>query len=54
MHAHSPRLHAGLQSLQTGLDQVERLEQQRGAGSTEGATHEGFDGRVHLRVGVDL
>lgn len=44
----SPRLHAALQSLQAGLDEVERLEKQRGAGPTEGATHEGFESRVSL------
>lgn len=49
MYSDSPRLHAALQSLQTGLDQVERLEEQRGAGPTEGATHEGFDSWVSLR-----
>ena len=45
----SPRLHAALQSLQTGFDQVKRLEKQRGAGPTEGAAHEGLDGWVSLR-----
>lgn len=54
VHTDSPRLHAALQSLQTSLDQVERLEQQCGAGPTEGATHEGFNGRVYLGGGVDL
>lgn len=45
----SPGLHAALQSLQTGLNEVERLEEQRGAGPTDGATHEGFDRWVSLR-----
>ena len=48
-HADSPRLHAGLQGLQAGLDQVQWLEEQRGAGPTERAAHEGFDHRVGLR-----
>lgn len=45
---HSPRLHAALQRLQARLDEVEGLEKQRGAGPTEGATHEGFDSWVSL------
>lgn len=44
----SPRLHAALQSLQACLDEVERLEEQSGAGSAEGAAHEGFDGGMSL------
>ena len=48
----SPRLHAILQGLQTGLDQVERLEKQSGAGPTEGATHESFDCWVSLKRGL--
>lgn len=46
--ANSPRLHVALQRLQAGLDQVERLEQQSGAGPTERSTHEGFDSWVSL------
>ena len=53
VHADSPGLHAALQRLQTGLDQVQRLEQQRGAGPAQGAAHEGFEGRVSLRRGGD-
>lgn len=45
---HSPGLHAALQRLQACLDKVEGLEKQRGAGPTEGATHEGFDSWVSL------
>lgn len=48
LETRSPRLHAALQSLQTGLDEVQRLKQQSGAGSTEGAAHEGFDSRMSL------
>lgn len=44
----SPWLHAVLQSLQTGLDEVKRLEKQRGAGPTERATHEGFNSWMGL------
>lgn len=50
---HSPRLHAALQRLQARLDEVEGLEKQRGAGPTEGATHEGFDSWVSLGGGKD-
>ncbi len=53
VYTDSPRLHAVLQSLQTGLDQVKGLEKQCGASPTEGATHEGFDSWVSLRAGVD-
>lgn len=49
IHRNSPRLHAALQRLQAGLDQVQRLEQQSGAGPAERATHERFDGWVSLR-----
>lgn len=49
IHRNSPGLHAALQHLQAGLDQVQRLEQQSGAGPAERATHESFDGRVSLR-----
>lgn len=44
----SPWLHAVLQSLQTGLDEVKRLEEQCGAGPTERATHEGFNSWMGL------
>lgn len=44
----SPWLHAVLQSLQTGLNEVKRLEKQRGAGPAEWATHEGFNSWMGL------
>lgn len=50
--ADSPRLHSSLQSLQTSLHQVQRLEKQCGAGPTERATHEGFDSWRSLGRGV--
>lgn len=53
VYTDSPRLHAALQRLQTGLDQVKGLEKQRGAGPTEGATHEGFDSWVSLERGKE-
>jgi hypothetical protein len=44
-----PRLHGVLQGLQARLDQVQRLEEQRGAGTAEGATHEGLESWMRLR-----
>lgn len=44
----SPRVHV-LQGLQSGLHQIQWLEQQSGAGATERAAHEGLQGRMSLR-----
>lgn len=46
-----PRLHDVLQGLQARLDQVQRLEEQRGAGAAQGATHEGLESWMRLRGG---
>lgn len=46
---YSPRLHVAVKGLQAGLDQVQRLEEQGGACSTERATHKGFESRVSLK-----
>lgn len=45
----SPRVHVVLEGLQSGLHQIQRLEQQSGAGATERAAHEGLQGRMSLR-----
>lgn len=44
----SPWAHVVLERLQARLDQVQRLEEQRGAGAAQGAAHEGFQSRVGL------
>lgn len=44
-----PWVHVVLQGLQSGLHQIQRLEQQSGAGATERAAHEGLQGRMSLR-----
>ena len=43
-----PWLSIVLQGLQPCLDQIQRLEEQRRAGTAERATHEGFESWVSL------
>lgn len=50
MLVHAPRFGVVLQSLQPRLDQIQRLEEQRGAGAAQRAAHEGFESRVSLRM----
>lgn len=50
MCACAPRFGVVLQGLQPRLDQIQRLEEQRGAGAAQRAAHEGFEGRVSLRM----
>ncbi len=51
--ANTPGLGFVLQGLQSCLDQIQRLEEQRRAGAAERATHEGFESRVSLRTMTD-
>ena len=48
-HMNPPWLDIALQCLQTGLHQIQGLEEQGRAGATQRATHEGFQRRVSLR-----
>lgn len=48
---YSPRLHVAVKGLQAGLDQVQRLEEQRGACAAQGATHEGLESWMRLGGG---
>lgn len=50
---HTPWLGIVPQGLQPCLDQIQRLEEQRGAGATERATHKGFESWVGLKMESD-
>lgn len=43
-----PWVHVVLEGLQSGLYQIQRLEEQSGASATERATHKGLQGRMSL------
>lgn len=48
--SHAPWLGVVLKRLQSSLDQIQRLEEQRGAGAAERAAHEGLESRMSLRT----